>query len=363
MLIVYRGPLERARVATLILASRQSSLNVTFAWLNTRPLTAEFLGRFVDFMRRFDGMRWEVLDGKLANAASARARLAQLARPGEPVFAIGASALPYATSLGRRPLLWSINGIPEEAGSHESTLRRRVAIEARWRMMRAMPSPDLVVTVSARMSALVRDRGIGKAFIDVPLVVDLDTFVDERRPRPIAHAYQGWGAPWQNLDETAAIWRAIASRSPGARFRVISRDPRCQVLVEGIDRSRVDVVAAESPAEVNTLLNDVQCGALFRKPNLINEVAFPTKYGEYHGAGCAVTTSRLTWDLTHIVERFGCGVLIEPGTPPEAAARQIEDFRFQLPESSSLRVAAHHLDQRTAVDTLSSALVDVCGHV
>ncbi len=360
MLIVYRGPLERARVATLILAAQDAAPEVTFAWLNTRPLTAEFLGRFVDFVRRFDGLRWEVLDGRLADAARATVRLRDLARDGEPVFAIGASALPYAAALRRRPFLWSINGIPEEAVSHEASTRRRVAIEARWRMMRAMPTPDLVVTVSARMSALVKERGIGRAFIDVPLVVDLDTFVDGGRPRPIAHAYQGWGAPWQNLDETAAIWRAIATQSPNAHFRVISRDPRCRVLVERLDPARVDVVSAESPAEVNALLNDVQCGALFRKPNVINEVAFPTKFGEYLGAGCAVTTSRLAWDITGIVERFGCGVLIAPGTSAEAAAKEIEAFRAASPPAAVLRGAAQHLNQETAVRNLSAAIRETC---
>jgi glycosyltransferase involved in cell wall biosynthesis len=357
--MVYRGPVERARLATLLLAAQATGRQITFAWLNTRALTADFLGRFVDFIRRFDGVRWEVLNGSLGFAVRTRARLMELLQPGEPVFAIGASALPFAAALGRRPLLWSINGIPEEAGTHSTSLRTSAGVEARWRLMRAMPSPDLVVTVSARMSNLVKERGIGRAFIAVPLVVDLDTFVDLGRARTIAHAYQGWGAPWQNLDETAAIWRAIAARSPEARFRVISRDPRCRVLVDGIVPSRVDVVGVETPGEVNALLNDVQCGSLFRRPGVINEVAFPTKFGEYLGAGCAVMTTRLGWDLSEIVERSGCGVLVQPGTPPDVAAASIEAFRASLPAPRALRRAAHQLDQASAVASLSLAIQKV----
>lgn len=360
MLIIYRGPLERARVATIIIAAQIADPDVTFVWLNPQPLVANLLGSFVDFMRRFAGLRWEVVDGRIAASGRAVGRLLELIRPGEAVLALGASALPYAASLRRRPLLWSINGIPEEAASYRSNIRTKLGIAAHWKILEAMPSPDLVVTVSARMSSLVKAHGIGGAFIDVPLVVDLDTFVDEGRPRPFAHAYQGWGAPWQNLDETAAIWRAIARRSPDARFRVISKDPRCRVLVEGLEPARFEVVSVETPAEVNALLNEVQCGALFRKPHIINDVAFPTKFGEYLGAGCAVTTSRLGWDISGIVERFGCGILVSPGTTADAAAALIESFRAELPSSAVFRAAAQHLDQDAAVKRLSDAMMDSC---
>jgi hypothetical protein len=231
-----------------------------------------------------------------------------------------------------------------------------------WASARLGRRPDAVVTVSRPMSALVeRHLGAVPTFA-APTAVDRSSF-PPRPGGPGVLTYVGSGAPWQDLPLLAEIWSEVHRIEPEVGFRVVSRDERAGVLAARLPAGAVEEVSARGPAAVAAQLRDSQLGFIVRRPHLVNQVSYPTKFGEYVSSGVGVVTSDIGWDIGDVVRSTGCGVLVDVARPPAAMAEAVVGFMKQAGSPSQLSAAcdraAASLDREVWVCRLGDRLAEL----
>jgi glycosyltransferase involved in cell wall biosynthesis len=359
--VVYRGPLESSRLRFVLEAVAQSYGDPALVCLAPAGHRGPLEGALEDFVPTAPIIGCRVLDGRAAAIPSTVLALRRLLprRPG-PVVAVGFSAMVYAAAVAKGPLVWCITGIPEEWLMHDDSRRRRLYVEVSWRSARLGRRPDLVVTVSRPMSRLVERRFGPVPTFAAPTCVDHVTFGARQPGRRTHLTYLGSGAPWQCLDLLAEVWRALHRQSPELRFRVISRDHRAGLLGRGLPPESVEFVAAANGDAAARLLWEAEGGFMIRRPHLVNEVSYPTKFGEYVAAGVPVIASDVGWDPAELIRRTGCGLVIDWDSRPEAVAESVLVFRERAATGADLdaacRAAASSLDRSCWVRRLAAEL-------
>jgi glycosyltransferase involved in cell wall biosynthesis len=278
------------------------------------------------------------------------------------VHAVGFSTLTYARAAPRHRLGWFINGIPEERLLYRQAWRTRAAVRASWLLARLGARPDLSVVVSSRMARLVEERLPGTATAVAPTCPRLDRFRPPGDADRTLVTYLGSGAPWQGLDKVAAIWAAMADIDERVRFRVISRDARAKVLTAGVPSDRIEVIGTNDPDEVARMLWQADIGFLVREPDLVNEVSFPTKFGEYVAAGVPVVLSDLDWDLSDIARATDCALLVSPRSSTAEIAKATLAYLERVHADAGVRdrcqIAAEQLSYDYWRERLVAALRD-----
>jgi glycosyltransferase involved in cell wall biosynthesis len=334
--VVYRGPFQGRRIRFLLDALDGLGATQRLFWLNPEPASRGSSGRSLDhFVADRPGVVSALeVDGRARSLPSAIARLHRSARPtASMALAIGFTSLTGARAVRARRLVWAIQGIPEERLLYHDDLRHRLAVRGLWRTARLGRRPDAAITVSRPMAALVQQRMGGIGTFVVPTVVDRSVF--RLRPAgPGRLTYIGSGAPWQDLPLLAQIWGALHDLDPQLRFRVVSRDERAGVLSRALPDDVVEHVEAHGPAAVAAELAGSRLGFIVRRPHLVNEVSYPTKFGEYVASGVGVVTTAIGWDIADVVRSTGCGVVLDVNDPPERMAEQIATYLATLSESS-----------------------------
>ncbi len=358
--IVYRGPLQRSRLSLLLAASARAFGEGSFAWITPWPIDRGQVGRLSDFLETTDGVRaWEIIDGHVSVARRARQHLKRFGGDWQgPTLCVGFSSLPYAARLSKGPLIWCINGIPEERLLHNRSVASRIRVRMQWLMPRLFPVPTLIVTVSSRMARLVADRVRSTEIVAIPNAPDPSFFQPDDGNTRRLHSYMGSGAPWQGVEHLSDVWGEVHEQDPTTRFRVISRDERTRVLARHLPDRAVEFTAAEHPADVARLLHNSGCGYLLRSPDLVNRVSFPLKFGEYVSTGTWVVSSDIDWDPGDLVRETRCGILTPASaTPREIAARVLEAQRSSDELIANCARASARLDWNSCVEDLTRTLL------
>jgi hypothetical protein len=279
------------------------------------------------------------------------------------VVAVGFTSLFSARLVPADRLLWCINGIPEERLLYHDTPRHRLAVKGLWSAARVGRTPAAVLTVSHPMAELVRSRIGDTHAVVVPTVVDRTVFTP-RPPGPGRLTYMGSGAPWQDLPLLASVWSALHELEPDLQFKVMTKDPRARVLAEALPPEAVEFVEARGPAAVAEQLRDTELGFVVRRPHVVNEVSYPTKFGEYVASGVGVVTTDIGWDMGELVRTTGCGVVLDVTQSPEQLAEETARFVREMRTSSGSLIeacdrAASTLDRERWVKQLGAALVEI----
>jgi glycosyltransferase involved in cell wall biosynthesis len=222
-----------------------------------------------------------------------------------------------------------------------------------------------VVVVSEPMGRFVARRIPGAQWLEAPTCVDEETFTAPDEGVRSWLTYVGSGAPWQGIDLLAPVWRAIADLDPTARFRVVSRDERARDLVRALAPGAAEMVAGATPGDVARMLWQSEVGFLVRRPGVVNETSFPTKFGEYVAAGVPVVTTDIGWEVSDIVRRTGCGVIVGVEAEPARVAREILDFRQRCRTDDAVREGCRRATALLArdrwIDELAEGLRRVTG--
>jgi glycosyltransferase involved in cell wall biosynthesis len=325
--VVYRGPFQSRRIGFLLDALSQLGGTQRFVWLTPGKRWSDSASAFFpEYMEARGVSEATVLDGRPQGLASALRVLADPRRPRAALtLAIGFTSLPFARVVRAGRVVWCVNGIPEERLLFSDDGRQRLAVEALWRSARLGRSPDAAITVSQPMAELVQKRvGSTQTFV-APTVVDRSTF-RLRTAGPGELTYIGTAAPWQDLPVLAEIWSALHRRDPGLRFRVVSKDARADVLCRALPADVVESVSAADPAAVAEQLQGTHLGFIVRRPNPVNVVSYPTKFGEYVASGVGVVTTDIGWDIGRLVRSTGCGLVLDVDDSPSRMADHILDF-------------------------------------
>jgi len=115
-LIVYRGPLERSRVAFLLSAFSGLHRNICFVWIFPGLATPRTHENFKRFRADFSNVDWHWLNHRwhqFFQIVPALKRIIKVSRVPHLVL-IGRSAAPFSNLVIADRITWCINGIPEE---------------------------------------------------------------------------------------------------------------------------------------------------------------------------------------------------------------------------------------------------------
>lgn len=361
-IVIYRGPFQGRRLGFLLEAIGQAHDEVEFIWLYPKFDPNTPLPWFDRFMeeRRFIRHHF-ILDGtRNALVPTIRYLRRRYAQQSRPVYAIGFTSLWYARALWPKPIVWCIQGIPEEKLMHRNKLADRLSVAATWRIAQSGPGPKIIVTVSERMVQFVKRYFPRVTCVAAPTCADLKTFRAPVASERKYLTYLGSGAPWQNLGQLNQIWSALYHADPSLRFKVVSKDKRAEILKSNIPEEAIQITAAEGPSEVARHLWEAELGFLIRTPDIVNEVSFPTKFGEYVAAGVPVVGTDVGWDFTQIIKQTRCGLLVNWNSEPQVIAQEILAFRKKVGTngeiSSACQQAAALMNKDVWVTRLSEAL-------
>jgi glycosyltransferase involved in cell wall biosynthesis len=341
--VVYRGPLERSRLAFILQSLGTLYVQMHIIWVFPGKWTDRVQQVYSEFSSDFPSARWTVLRHTLKDFFKTKHQIRLIAgtdTSSAVVALVGDSACLFANCFTRTNPIWFINGIPEEK-TLQGSLRGSLESRVQWALYRFLIRPSKIVTVSTRMSAYVARHFPGIPIMAAPTCVDTSTFAFQGKTEPDRKGwfcYLGTGAAWQALDQLSLLWQAIHQKDKSIRFRVISRDPRCQVLTTGIPSSNIEFVQSEHFKEVASYLHHSEVGFLIRRDNIINRVSFPTKLAEYLASGCWVVVTNLDWDASNYVERHQVGYLGELSKSTEQLAEEILAFRARKDATLAQRI-------------------------
>jgi glycosyltransferase involved in cell wall biosynthesis len=174
------------------------------------------------------------------------------------------------------------------------------------------------------MSDLVRRRLGVDATVEAPTAAGDEYFRDDLpspEERELDFCYQGSGAVWQDLPRLNAVWREIVALRPDARFMVLSYDPRCRALADGMPAGSVELVEAFDAADVARHLSRCRVGFVLRRRDLVNQVSYPTKIGESLGCGVALVLTDIDWDPADLLAGSPVARLVDADSSAAATAR------------------------------------------
>lgn len=361
-IVLYRGPFQGRRLRFLLEAINRTYGDLEFVWLNPQFDPAVNLLWFDRFAEERPQIRYHcILNGsRRALFSTVQFLRRRYAKQFRPIFAIGFTSLWYARALWPRPIVWCIQGIPEEKLMHRNTIADRLSVTATWRIAQSGFKPKMIVTVSKRMNQFVQRYFPRVKCVAAPTCADLKTFHPPAMPERKYLTYLGSGAPWQNLGQLSQIWSALYQADKNLYFKVISKDKRADILKSGIPAEAIEITAAEGPSEVARHLWEAELGFLIRTPDIVNEVSFPTKFGEYVAAGVPVVGTDVGWDFSQIIKQTRCGLLVNWNSEPQAIAQEILAFRRKLGTNGELATACQQaaklMDKDWWVTRLSEAL-------
>jgi len=153
--IFYRGPLERSRLGFLLELFSSLDNNVSFYWLLPHPKFQNKDNQVLEpFMASYPTISHEIIPAGGNQFFAARKKVKSIIsdQVESKVVSIGFTAAFFMPRKQSNKYIWCINGIPEESLFHRNTVLKKGAVSIKWSLVRRVYSPDLVITVSKRMS-------------------------------------------------------------------------------------------------------------------------------------------------------------------------------------------------------------------
>jgi glycosyltransferase involved in cell wall biosynthesis len=150
--------------------------------------------------------------------------------------------------------------------------------------------------------------------------------------------YSGSLASWQSCEEIANFFAFVRYQLPKAflLFVTYGRGERLEALLKKLGLPIESYAFTRTfPEEVPTYLSLGHAGILFRKDELLNNVASPLKFAEYLAAGVPVLLTRGIGDTEKLVTECSVGVIVGTSSENELKAAATHVVRF-LQEDRSL---------------------------
>ncbi len=327
-IILYRGPLERARLKLLItsIISRKNS-DVTFVWIFPKVLDADKEKHFYDFINYFKLENVYIYRDNGLKTFKVKKEIKDFFSKTnfEIAHFIGFKSYFFESCVTALKKVWYVNGIPEEMILNGDHISNKLKCFFNWFIVKIQKKPDLIVTVSQPMKEHVKRKTFDTDYFITPITVDDVTFTNSEKAKKYL-TYLGSGAAWQAIDLLEQLWYEISLLDENAIFRVISRDIRCDLLGKRIPKERINFCSSSDFNEVANFLSESKMGFLIRRNHIVNNVSFPTKYAEYVASGAFVALSDLEWDLNKYVKEFKTGILVNPNDSLKGTAKNIVSF-------------------------------------
>lgn len=126
------------------------------------------------------------------------------------------------------------------------------------------------------------------------------------------YVYSGSLSKWQMFTETVLLFSKISVADPSARLLVLTPDKKkAEIAIKNKVRIGTYVVRTVRQDEIYSYLAACDFGFLLRENNIVNNVAFPIKFGEYISAGLAVITTEGASEIAEIVRKEKLGYIAD----------------------------------------------------
>lgn len=136
--------------------------------------------------------------------------------------------------------------------------------------------------------------------------------------------YSGGLAAYQCWEETVELFRSLRQADPRLRLLVLTPDPDAALpALAGLPEASFELHAV-GLEEVNAWLNGADAALLLRRPDPLNDVAFPTKFAEYGMAGLPVLMTDAVPEAWALAKEIGnlCPVRDGAASLPGEASRE-----------------------------------------
>ena len=193
-----------------------------------------------------------------------------------------------------------------------------------WIQRRAMRNASRLACVSHRFADWIKSKTGRDDCVVIPCCVSEDAASPENRARTEMRKRLGYGeenkvicytgslARWQNIPSILGLLRRLSEIRPEYRFLFITRQTeslQARIRDAGLPPSKCFLQACDQQ-EVATYLAAGDAGILMRDDTLVNNVAAPTKVGEYLNAGLPILLTSGIGDMSELVCRENVGTII-----------------------------------------------------
>ena len=169
----------------------------------------------------------------------------------------------------------------------------------------------------------------------------------------IVIVYNGTMKKWQLPLKMIEIFRIIKKQVKSAVFLIITQEQKIikkYLISSGLQAKKDYLIFTVPPEKIAGYLMSGDVGLLLREDNLLNNVAFPTKFAEYLACGNLILTSPAVSDIKNLVIRYQLGAVIDnldSNHSISTSIRECLDFLMAEKEAIKIRLS------RTSRDFLS----------
>lgn len=204
---------------------------------------------------------------------------------------------------------------------------------------------DITVFVSDAMRRHILARHGGRGGCIIPTCTDVTLFRPDMDARDkvrqalgivgrLVLVHSGMVGGWQPLDPIVRVFRVMKALVPEAFLLILTPTPGVAGELLRAKISEQDFAVIRVPHEqVPTYLNAADVGLLLRPSSVVNEVALPTKFGEYLACGLPVMVSPGLGQLASWVRAYGLGWVIDPWAPERELVATLSEIRPALTQS------------------------------
>ncbi len=159
--------------------------------------------------------------------------------------------------------------------------------------------------------------------------------------------FSGGLGTWTNVRKLVQFFVEIRKVKKDAALLILTGDNRCtpdMFIPYGVDASSIKVFHLE-PEEVPRYLVMGDVGLIVRNKDVVNRVAFPTKFAEYLSCGLPVLSDSNVMDVVDLIREYRCGATVETvdekGIREELPVLLREYSEFQ---NNGFELVKNHLD-------------------
>ena len=154
------------------------------------------------------------------------------------------------------------------------------------------------------------------------------------------------GPKWQRIDSIIRLFRDVSSINPWYRFLFITSQtniPKNMIKRIGLDRSLCYITSCDQ-SEVNDYLIACDAAIIMRDDMLINNVACPTKIGEYLNSGLPVLLTKNIGDMSELINRNNVGLIMEENDyTATQIVKYLNDIQYKKMYAKCKLFASRHL--------------------
>lgn len=218
-----------------------------------------------------------------------------------------------------------------------------------WKEKFCIKYADYLIVVSEAMKDYVKPIRNSNLVGIVSCCVDLNMFKYDAKIRAemrrqlqledrFVVVYSGSLQAWQMVPEMFYAYKIIKQLKPNAHFMILTNSDK-RILFEVAEKEQINpselTVLEQIPHEkVAEYLMTADVGLILRSKSLVNQVAFPTKFGEYLACGIPIITTSAIGDISRLVDSRRVGAVITDIYSRESIKNGIAQF-FHLLENDT----------------------------